>query len=226
VVLVHGAFADASSWAGEVTRLQRLGYLVIAPANPLRGVASDSAYLASVLKNIQGPIVLVGHSYGGEIISEAARSNPQVKALVYIAAFIPDAGETAGALDAGAALGPATTSVVPYPGGNDLYIKQESFHSVFAADLPAAQAAEFFATQRPIDANALGETFQGAGAWHTIPSWAVVATQDNAIPPASELAMAKRANAHITQIKASHLVAVSHPDAVTNVILDAARSVR
>jgi pimeloyl-ACP methyl ester carboxylesterase len=229
IVLVHGAFADASSWADVTKKLQRKGYPVVAPANPLRGLASDSAYLASFLKSIEGPVVLVGHSYGGEVISQAASTDPEVKALVYIAAFIPEAGETAGGLSAqfpGSKLGPDTTTAVPYAGGADLYVKQSSFHDVFAADLPSAASAQLGASQRPVDAAALGDVFQGPAAWHAIPSWALVATQDNAIPPAAERFMAKRAHARTIEVKASHLVAVSHPDDVAGLISDAARSVK
>jgi pimeloyl-ACP methyl ester carboxylesterase len=229
VVLVHGAFADSSSWEGVVERLQGRGYTVVAPANPLRGLASDAAYLESFLKTVQGPVVLVGHSYGGAVISEAATTDPQVKALVYIAAFQPETGESAGALSAqfpGSKLGPDTTTVVPYSGGADLYLNQADFHAVFAADVPADKAAEMAATQRPADTRALSETLQGAPAWHTIPSWALVATQDQAIPAAAERFMSARAHSHTIEVKASHAVAVSRPDVVTDLISDAARSVK
>ncbi|SDY13470.1 Pimeloyl-ACP methyl ester carboxylesterase [Amycolatopsis xylanica] len=226
VVLVHGAFADASSWTDVTKKLQRRGYQVVAPANPLRGVASDAAYLKSVLQSIDGPIVLVGHSYGGVLISKAAQDDPDVKALVYIAAFLPDAGETAGELSQGGKLGPGTINTVAYPGGTDVYIKPSAFRDVFAADVSASQAAAMAATQRPIDGSALGTKFEGAGAWHTIPSWALVASQDNAIPASAERFMAQRAHAKTVEVKASHAVSVSRPDAVADIVLDAAKSVR
>src|SRR5216684_7808415 len=144
IVLIHGAFADASGWSGVITRLQDRGYTVLAPANPLRGVANDSAYIASVLASISGPIVLVGHSYGGEVITNAATGNPNVKALVYIAAFAPDAGETIATLEAmnpGSEVGLAALTLRPYPGGVDAYITPSVFHSVFCADVPTSTAA-------------------------------------------------------------------------------------
>lgn len=234
MVLVHGAFADSSSWNGVVQRLQHRGYPVIAPANPLRGLASDTAYIDSVLKSVHGPVVLVGHSYGGMLISAAAQKNPQVKALVYVAAFAPDKGESALELSAkfpGGKLGPATTNPVKYPApgggtGTDLYIKSADFREVFAGDLRPTTTAAMAATQRPVDAAALDAKFAGEPAWKTIPSWALVANEDNAIPPASERLMATRAHARITEVKASHAVAVSQPDAVAKVILQAARATR
>jgi pimeloyl-ACP methyl ester carboxylesterase len=227
IVLVHGAFADSSSWNGVVERLQRKGYPVIAAANPLRGLESDAAYVASVVKDVTGLVILVGHSYGGAVISAAARANPQVKGLVYIAAFLPDTGESPLALSGkfpGGKLGPDTIKAVPYPGGTDIYIKQAAFRDVFAADVPAREAAAMAATQRPVENNSLGGVFVGTPAWRTIPSWALVASQDNAIPPAAERFMAERANAHIVEVKASHAVSVSHPDAVTNLITAAANA--
>jgi pimeloyl-ACP methyl ester carboxylesterase len=226
VVLVHGAFADASSWNGVVERLQRRGYPVLAPANPLRNLESDQAYVSAVLKSVTGPIVLVGHSYGGAVISGAAKDNPQVKALVFIAAFAPETGETLGELSAkfpGSKLGPDTTNAVPYPGGVDLSIKPANYRDVFAGDLSRDVAAVGAATQRPADASVLGTPFAGVPAWKTIPSWALVATNDNAIPAAAERFMAKRANAHTVEVKASHSVAVSRPDAVADLIQAAAR---
>jgi pimeloyl-ACP methyl ester carboxylesterase len=233
VVLVHGAFADASSWSGVVQRLQDRGYTVVAPPNPLRGVDFDAAALASVLKTIDGPLVLVGHSYGGMVISEAAEGNPAVKALVYIAAFAPDTGESAGAILGrfpSPKFSPDILHPVPYalPGGAtgaDVYVKREVFHDMFAADVPANTAAVMAATQRPIEGGALGANFTGAPAWKTVPSWALVARADNMISPAGERFMAERAHAHVVEVDASHAVAVSQPDAVTSIIVDAAHSV-
>ncbi|MFF0434338.1 alpha/beta fold hydrolase [Streptomyces sp. NPDC004327] len=232
IVLVHGAFADASSWSGTIRRLQHAGYPVLAPANPLRGLAADTAYLRGVLASVDGPVVLVGHSYGGAVISGAAAGDGKVKALVYIAAFTPDKGESAGELAAkfpGSTLGD-TVNPRPYPlpgggTGTELVIAQDRFHRQFAADVPAADAAVMAATQRPVATAALEEK-AGEPAWKTIPSWALVATADKNIPPAAERWMARRAHSQITEVDASHAVAVSRPAVVTHVILAAARSTR
>ncbi|MGW2690222.1 alpha/beta fold hydrolase [Streptomyces sp. NPDC001414] len=231
VVLVHGAFAESASWNGVIDRLQHDGYQVIAPANPLRGLHSDAAYLASVLHSVKGPIVLAGHSYGGSVISEAAAHNRNVKALVYIAAFSPDKGESAGGLSGkfpGSTLGP-TLNKVPFPQadsttGTDLYIQPGKFRAQFAADVSAREAARMAATQRPIAANALDETATEA-AWKTIPSFDLITRQDKNIPPAAQRWMAKRAHSHTTEINASHAVTVSHPGAVTRIIERAAATV-
>ncbi|MET9125524.1 MULTISPECIES: alpha/beta fold hydrolase [unclassified Streptomyces] len=230
VVLVHGAFADSSSWNGVIERLRHEGYPVIAPANPLRGLAGDAAYIHSVLKSVKGPVVLVGHSYGGAVISEAAVDSPQVKALVYIAAFAPEKGESALELSnkfPGSTLGTALNPVpFPLPGGGtgtDLYIKTDTFHHQFAADVPKRVTDLMAATQRPVAASALDEKAT-TPAWKTIPSWDLVTTQDLNIPPAAQRFMAKRAHAHTVEIKASHAVSVSHPGAVTRLIEQAART--
>ncbi|WP_326611382.1 alpha/beta hydrolase [Streptomyces scopuliridis] len=230
VVLVHGAFADASGWDGVVERLQRDGYPVIAPANPLRGLASDSAYIAGVLKSVKGPVILAGHSYGGAVIGEAAAGNRNVKALVYISAFMPDKGETLGALGAkfrGSRLNPALRQV-PFQNGDgttgtDLYIKPDTFRQVFAADLAASTAAQMSATQRPISASAFTEKADAA-AWKTIPSWFLVATKDRAIAPDLERFEAKRAGSHTIEVNSSHVAMISHPGTVTSLILDAIRT--
>lgn len=227
IVLVHGAWADASSWDRVARRLQDQGYTVIAPANPLRGVQYDSGYLSSVLATITGPIVLVGHSYGGVLITNAGTGNPNVKALVYVAAFAPDLGETVGqilAMNPGSQAEPPNLTFRPYPGGLDTYITPSAFHSVFCADLPATTAAVMAASQRPIAAAALGEP-SGAPAWKTIPSWYLVASNDQAIPPATERFMAKRAGATTVEIPSSHVAMISHPAVVTDLILDAAHAV-
>ncbi|GAA2840120.1 alpha/beta fold hydrolase [Crossiella cryophila] len=221
IVLVHGAFADAGSWNEVTQRLQRNGFPVLAVANPLRGVPTDAAAIRQVVDSVKGPVILVGHSYGGTVISHAAAGDKDVKALVYIAAFAPAVGESAGQLSAGGKLGPDTTRVV----GNDLYIRPESFHEVFAADLPRRTTALMAAAQRPIDAGALG--FQAtAAAWQDIPSWYLVAKQDNAIPADSQRAMAARAKSHTTEVNASHAVSVSRPDATYATILGAVRGTR
>jgi pimeloyl-ACP methyl ester carboxylesterase len=231
VVLIHGAFADASGWGGVIARLQARGYPVLAPANPLRGVASDSAYIASVLAGIPGPIILVGHSYGGEVITNAAFGNPDVKALVYVAAFAPDQGETSGQLSTmfpGSQLTPENLIFRPFPisatqTGVDAYINPTVFRAVFCADLPRTTAAVMAASQRPGSLSTLGEP-SGAPAWKSIPSWYLVAGQDRAIPPASERFMAQRMGAHTVEIASSHVAMISHPGAVTDLILDAART--
>jgi pimeloyl-ACP methyl ester carboxylesterase len=208
-------------------RLQEDGYTVIVPANPLRSFPTDSAYLASVLATITGPIVLVGHSVGGVLITNAATGNPNVKALVYVAAFAPDEGETVGqllAMNPGSEAGPPNLTFRPYPGGVDVYITPSAFHGVFCADLPADTAAVMAASQRPIDATALGEP-SGVPAWKTIPSWYLVASNDEAIPPATERFMAKRAGATTVEIASSHVAMISHPGVVTDLIVDAAHAV-
>ncbi|MFF0726153.1 alpha/beta fold hydrolase [Streptomyces sp. NPDC004134] len=231
VVLVHGAFADGSSWNGVVDKLKRAGHPVLAPANPLRGLRSDAAYLRDVLDGVEGPVVLAGHSYGGSVISEAAAGDDKVKALVYVAAFLPDEGESAAELSGkfpGSTLG-ETLKEVPtaLPGGaavTDLYIDQDKFHGQFAADVPPATARRMAATQRPITSAALGEG-AGAAAWRTVPSWALLTTEDKNIPVAAQRFMAERAEARTVTLDASHAVTVSRPDAVADLIEEAAKSV-
>ena len=232
VVLVHGGWADSSGWNGEITRLHKRGYHVIAPANPLRGLSSDAAYLRSVLQTIDGPIVLVGHSYGGAVISNAAVGVPNVKALVYIAAFAPDAGENlAGlvALNPGTHITPDALLERPYPladGGTgvDLYIKAEVFREAFAGDLPGGTTSLMAATQRPFSVAAFVEP-SGTPAWKTVPSWYLVASDDHAIPPATQRFMADRAGSHTAEVAASHVPMMSQPVATTRLITAAADSV-
>ncbi|MFF3579479.1 alpha/beta fold hydrolase [Streptomyces mirabilis] len=226
IVLVHGAFADASSWNGVVERLERRGYTVVAPANPLRGLYTDSTYIASVLDSIKGPIVLAGHSYGGAVISTAAAANPRVKSLVYVSALMPDVGESGMSLGAKfpSELGTATKSV-PYRAGGvsgtDLYLKPDRIHPVFAADLPESTARVMAVTQRPAATTAFSETAKVA-AWKHIPSWFLVAKQDKTINPDQERFEAKRAGSHTVEINSSHVAMISHPDAVTALLLQAA----
>jgi pimeloyl-ACP methyl ester carboxylesterase len=228
VVLVHGAFADSSSWNGVIALLKGDGFPVIAAANPLRGLHADADYVRSVLDSIEGPIVLAGHSYGGSVMSEAAEGHPNVKALVYVASFILERGESTGELAGkfpGGELGSALQTVkYPLPNGglaDDLYIEQDEFQRVFAADVPADTAALMAATQRPIAAAALEDTATKA-AWKTIPSWNLITLRDLAIPAESMRFMGKRANAHNVEIDASHAVTVSQPDAVADIITTAA----
>ncbi|MGV9914509.1 alpha/beta fold hydrolase [Streptomyces tendae] len=232
IVLEHGAFADSSSWNGVISRLRADGYPVVAAANPLRGPHSDATALRSVLDHVKGPKILVGHSYGGSVISEAAANNPDVKALVYVAAFLPAPGETALELTnkfPGStlpdALDPVTVTNPDGTQGTDLYIQQDKFRHQFAADVPRNEAALAAAGQRPIAQAALEEKATVA-AWKTIPSWDIVTTEDLNIPAAAQRFMAKRAGAHVTEVSASHSVAVSHPGTVTRVIENAARATR
>jgi pimeloyl-ACP methyl ester carboxylesterase len=235
VVLVHGAFADASGWSDVIDRLERQGYPVIAPANPLRGVTADSAYMRAFLATIDGSIVLVGHSYGGVVITNAATGNPNVKALVYVAAFAPDEGDTVsslGQLGTDGMLGPETLDLRPYPapqGAPPLegYIKLDVFRDIFAADLPRKQARTMALSQRPAALSTLGEP-SGPPAWKTIPSWFLVPMRDRAIGTDVLLAMAKRVHPRkIVQVNgASHVVMISRPEVTTDLIVTAARSVR
>jgi pimeloyl-ACP methyl ester carboxylesterase len=227
IVLVHGAFAESSSWNPVITELVAKGYVTIAVANPLRSVKSDAAYVASVLGAITGPVVLVGHSYGGAVITNAATGKANVKALVYVAAFAPDNGETAFELSArfpgstlGAALAPP---VVLADGGKDLYIEQAKLHAQFAADLPAAMATQMAATQRPVTEAALTEP-SGEPAWKSIPSWFIYGEQDRNIPAAVLAFMAKRAGAKksVPIPGASHVVMLSHAKEVARFIEDVA----
>ncbi|MEV8214908.1 alpha/beta hydrolase [Leifsonia sp. NPDC077715] len=228
VVLVHGAFADSSSWSAEIAGLQSRGYPVVAVANPLRGVASDTAYLQSVLATIPGPIVLVGHSYAGFLITGAAAANPAVKALVYVAAYIPVAGESPADLtykDPGSLLTGDNLVARPIPGGGtDLYVNPATFGKVYAGGLPSWAVANAAVVQRPITAAALGEAAT-AGPPAATPKWEIVALEDNAIPTVTQKFMAARAGAKIVTAHSGHDVPAAQPAVVTGVILDAARSV-
>lgn len=227
IVLVHGAFAGSSSWNGVAARLERDGFAVIAVANPLRGVASDGAVVSSVLKSVPGPVVLVGHSYGGAVITEAANAADNVKAMVYVAAFAPDSGENSLELTGkfpGSTLAEALAPpVIQRDGTQDLYIVQDKFPQQFAADVPLTEARLMAATQRPVAQAALTEA-TGIAAWKTVPVYAIYGTADRNIPPAALKFMAERAHARETVVidGASHVVMVSHPDAVATLIEDAA----
>ncbi|MBO1752528.1 alpha/beta hydrolase [Actinotalea sp. BY-33] len=228
VVLVHGAFAESSSWNDVIALLTTEGYPVIAAANPLRGLDTDAEYLRTVLNSVSGPIVIAGHSYGGSVMSEAADGHPQVKALVYVASFILDAGESTGELAAkfpGGELGPALNAVpLPTADGQDvtdLYIQQDKFRDVFAADVPQDAAALMAVTQRPIIADAL-EAKATRSAWKTIPSWNLVTLQDLAVPAESQRFMGERAGSRNVEIEASHAVTVSQPEVVARLIIEAA----
>jgi len=229
IVLVHGAWADSSSWDAVVSQLQHEGYTVYVPPNPLLGLTYDPAFIRDFLNTIPGPIILVGHSYGGAVITNAATGDPNVKALVYVDAFAPAQGQTLGQLvsahPGSCVLPPANVIAQPYPGAPkgavDVYIKQSVFPSCMANGLPANEAQVLAATQRPLTSLALSQK-SGPPAWKTIPSWAVIGTADHAIPPAELLAMAHQAHAHITMAPgAPHLSMISDPDLVTSVILKA-----
>jgi pimeloyl-ACP methyl ester carboxylesterase len=231
VVLVHGAFADASSWNGVVERLQAKGLQVTAPANPLRGLTSDSAYIAEVLDEIDGPVLAVGHSYGGAVITNAAAQAKNVVGLVYVAAFAPDEGERLSEATAASKDAILNAALVPhhYPAnggeaGTEFAIDPGQFRDAFAADLPEEDAAVMAAIQRPVAEAGFSDP-AGPPAWKDRPSWAVVATGDKAAGTDVTRSMAKRAGASITELDGSHVIMVSQPEAVTDVILDAAAAV-
>jgi pimeloyl-ACP methyl ester carboxylesterase len=232
IVLVHGAWANAAGWNGEIDRLQRDGYVARAFANPLRGLTSDSATLANFLATIPGPIVLVGHSYGGAVITNAAADNRNVKELVYVDAAAPAVGETVAQLSGQTSalhVAPATLyDLVTYPdapaGDHLLYLKERVFLQSFAPDLPTQTAEALWASQTPA-AEIAFTTPSAAAAWQTIPSWFVIGAADKIITPDSQLMMAHRANAHILMVPGgSHLTLISHPAEVTNEILAAAQA--
>lgn len=232
VVLVHGAFADASSWTGVIERLQAGGVQVRAPANPLRGVSIDSAYLASLFDQIPGRVLAVGHSYGGAVITNAATQASNVVGLVFVAAFAPDEGERLGEVEAGSKDSVLNAALVPlrYPSGQgaqtavEFAINPARFHDAFAADLPAKQTAIMAATQRPIAELAFSEP-SGAPAWKTRPTWAVVASSDKAAGADVIRSMAQRAGATITEVEGSHVIMISQPQVVTDVILSAVAAI-
>ena len=232
IVLVHGAFADGSSWNGVIERLQKQGYTVIVPANPLRGVTTDSAYIASLVSQIDGPVLLAGHSYGGAVITNAATSAPNVTGLVFIAAFAPEEGERLGEATSGSKDAILGTAQVQYrypagPGGKtaiEFAIDPAKLRDVFAADLPAEQTALMAATQRPVAAAAFTDA-SGPPAWKKLPSWALVATRDKAAGTNVVRSMAQRAGADITEVEGSHVIMISRPDAVAGLIVKAAQAV-
>jgi len=229
VVLVHGAFADGSSWNGVIAKLKKDGYPVIAVANPLRGVKSDGDYVRRIVAGLDQPVVLVGHSYGGHVISDAASPKGNVKALVFVSAFAPEKGESAAALSGkfpGSTLAPTLGVPVSLESGTkDLYIQQDKFHEQFAADVPAKEAALMAAAQRPVTEAALNEPASHE-AWKDIPSWFVYGSADKNIPPKALGWMAERAKSKETVVVqgASHVVMVSHPEKVAKIIEDAANS--
>jgi pimeloyl-ACP methyl ester carboxylesterase len=228
VVLVHGAFAESASWTGVIPRLQAAGVRVMAAPNPLRGISIDSAYVASFIDQVRGPVLAVGHSYGGAVISNAASMATNVVGLVYVAAFAPDEGERLGELTPQSKDSVLNSALVPlhYPTGQgaetamEFAIDPARVHEVFAADLPEDQATLIGVTQRPVSELAFSEP-NGRPAWRTLPSWAVVATGDKAAGTDLVLSMARRAGATITEVEGSHVIMISQPEVVTDVILAA-----
>ncbi len=225
IVLVHGAFADSSSWDGEITLLQAAGYHTIAFANPLRGLANDSSELSGLVETIKGPVVLVGHSYAGLVISQVAAKDTSVVGLVYVAAFIPEVGDSANSLISkypGSELVPTNLNTAPAPGGlTDVYINQSAYGTVYAGGVDPAGIATAAATQRPITAEALGQAATAAAPAAT-PKWEIVATEDHAVPTALQQFMAQRAGATVVEVKSGHDVPAAQPLAVSQVIAEAA----
>jgi pimeloyl-ACP methyl ester carboxylesterase len=235
IVLVHGAWADASSWTNVIQRLHAAGHSVVALPNTLRGVTADAAVVRTYLDSVDGPVVLVGHSYGGFVITNAATGAKNVRALVYVDAFIPDEGQPAVALTGqGSSLVVALTNptavfkLVPIPGAPpeapDTYLLASAVRENFAQDVSADEQGVIHATQRPASFAGLAEP-SGPPAWKDIPSWAIIGKQDRIIDPVSQRAMAEHAGARITEIDASHVSMISHPDVVVDVIQQAVREV-
>src|SRR5262245_31927747 len=231
VVLVHGAFAESSSWNGVIERLQAQGVKVTAAANPLRGLSIDSAFIAGVFEEPPGPVVAVGHSYGRAVITNAAAQSTNAVGLVFVAAFAPEEGESVGEAEGGSKDSVLSSALIPlhYPTANgetatEFAIDPARYHDTFAADLAAEQTALMAATQRPVAELAFSEPTEGA-AWKRLPSWAVVATGDKAAGTDVIRSMAEQAGATITEVEGSHVITVSQPQAVTDVILEALAAV-
>jgi pimeloyl-ACP methyl ester carboxylesterase len=229
VVLVHGAFAESASWNGVIRRLQEQGYTTVAAANPLRSLSGDAEFVASILDSIESPVVLVGHSYGGSVITNAALGKDNVRALVFVGAFAPEEGENANELSGrfpGSTLGETLWPVPLSDDSTDLYIRQEEYHQQFAEDVPDEQSALMAVGQRPVRDVALNED-SGPPAWKSIPSWFVFGELDKNIPVAAHRSMAERAGAReVVEIEgASHAVGVSHAEEVADVILRAIKTV-
>jgi pimeloyl-ACP methyl ester carboxylesterase len=233
IVLVHGAWADSGSWNKVTWLLQRAGYTVFAPPNPLQGLTTDTTSISDFLHSISGPIVLVGHSYGGEVITNAADGNSDVKALVYDDAYLPAQGEDLEDLTTAGScfyLPPAEQSTVfnfvetpGAPSGAAAYVKQSVFPGCFANGLPANEGAVLAATQRPLATNTFTDP-SGVPAWKTIPSWDIIGMKDHIVTPAEQLFMAHRAGARVTEVNAPHLSMISDPGVVASVIIEAART--
>ncbi|MGC5287647.1 alpha/beta fold hydrolase [Micromonospora sp. DT231] len=229
IVLVHGAFAESGSWNGVIERLGA-AYDVVAAANPLREVAGDAAYVRDVVRGIGGPVILVGHSYGGMVTTQAAADEPLVRALVYVNAFCPDTGESGLSLSGKFPGSTLADTLVKYPlstGGNEVAIGQDTFHKQFVADVSADVAAQMARTQRPITEKALGDGLTGDPAWRSLPSWFVFGDADNNIPAAAHRFMAERAQPRGQREVAggSHAMVVARPSEVTETIIEAVRGV-
>jgi pimeloyl-ACP methyl ester carboxylesterase len=229
VVLVHGALTDASVWRHVSTRLQRAGRHVIAPAMPMRSLSGDVAYLRRFLESLSRPVVIAAHSYAGSVISDPAALTPAVQALVFVAAFQQDTGETAGELNAeypGSLLTPENMLFRDYPDGQEVYLRPEKFGAVYAADVDPAEQAVMAVAQHPFDPTTLSGSFSGTASWRTLPTWSVVSTSDVSIPTAALRAMAERARSTVVEVDSSHAVPVAHPDVVADAIESATRAVQ
>ena len=229
IVLVHGAFAESASWNDVIDQLNEHGYRTIAAANPLRGVAADAASITALVRSIEGPVVLVGHSYGGSVISSVDADAGDIRAMVFVGAFAPDKGDSAASLSGsvpGSTLGDALSPVPLADGSTDLYIDRAKYHDQFCADLPTDQAARMAATQRPIAEAALGEATDTEPLWRSVPSWFIFGDQDRNIPPQAMATMAERAGSRRTETVAgaSHVVGMSHADKTWQIILEAAEA--
>lgn len=227
IVLVHGAFGDSGIWKGVISKLQADGYSAVAASNPLHSLEGDAAYVAAVTNAVDGPVILVGHSYAGAVITRAAQDAANVKALVYVAAIQPDEGESAlenAGRFSGAKMNPDTTGVTLHDGEPELRILPEHYQDIIAGDLPTEVTDILAVTQRGVFQQALTAELKGAPAWKTLPSWAVVATEDNAIPTKAQEFMAERAGSHITRLAAAHIPSISQPDSVAEVIIEAAKA--
>ena len=230
VVLIHGAFADSTSWERVISGLSEFGHRVVAWANPLRGVAADAGALTSLVRSLDGPVVLVGHSYGGAVMTNVARDAGDIVGLVYVAGFALDGNESAGdaaSLAPGSTLAETLQAVPLADGGVDLYIMQDRYHAQFAADLPPEQAAVMAVTQRPVAQVALSEPSSATPLWRSVPSWFVFGERDRNIPAGAHHVMATRANSqHTVEIPgASHVVGISHPDDIIRMVTQAAARV-
>ena len=225
VVLVHGALTDASVWRRVSTRLQDAGHRVVAPAMPMRSLEGDVAYLRRFLETLPEPLVVAAHSYGGSVISDPEALTPAVRALVFVAAFQQDAGETAGGLNAqypGSLLTPENMMFRDYPDGQEAYLRPEKFGEVYAADVDPTEQVIMAAAQHPFDPTTLGGSFTGTASWRTLPTWSVVSTSDVSIPTEALRSMAKRAGSTVVEVDSSHAVPVAHPDVVAQAIESAA----
>jgi pimeloyl-ACP methyl ester carboxylesterase len=222
IVLVHGAFADGSSWQHVIPLLVRDGYTVVSASNPMASIDGDVAITKRLIDAQKGPVVVVAHSYGGAVMTGAAAGNPNVKALVFLAAFAPDSGESIGGVSSRFPATPLSAAVAPDAGGF-LWVDRLKFHDVFCKDVPDGETLIMSIIQRPLAAAVFGQT-QLVAAWKTIPSWYVVSRNDRAIDPGQERFYASRMHAHTTEINSSHVVMISHPTEVTSIIEEAARS--